>query len=559
MSPRSAAILRFLFACAAIAGAVWGANRFLIWRATQWVVREGEAIIQPAAGPGDLDASVRRWVEKTQATWPRDLDALVDALYAVGPAGSPAVRAMLERVARVNYGDRDGDWERWHENRESYTGDAAPSVGSRERVALKPRWKTAVGLTGWFSSILVLDKQVFVSSLGSALEDPNDLDDGVVLIDGTTGKPELIPSPVFDGARDVLGLSAGDDRIFAVCRNGVVFAIDREGHQQWVQRLKGAALGPPMSLDINQDGVVDVLVVTRGGRVEALDGSRHTTLWTSRELSPGLQALGAVLSRGAGRDVWVTLPDGAVALLDGRTGKERAVHQQPPGTLGGVVTDGLGLTGGASGAWFADRYGRLWSAAGNRQPPTFLPASPPAGDGLTLIAAARTIQRKLGEQPLLLLCPTSPDPDKGASVWALDLMGTYWRAPLPGAVWSTPLVANLNSASGCEILVATIEAGNEGRLTGQIRVFSGSGHPLFRMSIPASIEATPTLADVDGDNRLELLIADQSGQLHCFSTNSAGPVEWGSLGGDPHNTRSSRNAYSFGQRPSGLQWKWRPE
>jgi len=53
-----------------------------------------------------------------------------------------------------------------------------------------------------------------------------------------------------------------------------------------------------------------------------------------------------------------------------------------------------------------------------------------------------------------------------------------------------------------------------------------------------------------------VLVADQSGILHCYGTERIGPVEWGLAGGDSHNTRNSENAYRFGQTPSGRQWHW---
>ena len=67
------------------------------------------------------------------------------------------------------------------------------------------------------------------------------------------------------------------------------------------------------------------------------------------------------------------------------------------------------------------------------------------------------------------------------------------------------------------------------------------------------------MADVNGDGELELLIADQAGWLHCLATGQVGPVEWGLLGGDSHNTRNADNAFRYGQLPVGAQWNWQPD
>jgi len=81
---------------------------------------------------------------------------------------------------------------------------------------------------------------------------------------------------------------------------------------------------------------------------------------------------------------------------------------------------------------------------------------------------------------------------------------------------------------------------------------------VWRQVMPAPIECSPVIADVDGDMRLEVLVADQRGWLHCYATGRIGPVEWGLAAGDSHNTRNREHAYSFGQTPCGAQLRWKP-
>jgi hypothetical protein len=76
-------------------------------------------------------------------------------------------------------------------------------------------------------------------------------------------------------------------------------------------------------------------------------------------------------------------------------------------------------------------------------------------------------------------------------------------------------------------------------------------------SFAAPLECGPVIADVDGDDQLDLLVAEQDGRLHCYDTGVSGAVYWGVPGGDRFNRREAESAYSFGQVPHGFQWAWK--
>jgi hypothetical protein len=137
--------------------------------------------------------------------------------------------------------------------------------------------------------------------------------------------------------------------------------------------------------------------------------------------------------------------------------------------------------------------------------------------------------------------------------------GIAWRYGVDGAIWGTPAIADLNGDHDPEIIVGSIVPGADGHPTGLLSIVSRDGHLLRREALPAAIECSPVVADVDGDGRLDILVADQSGLLHAVTTGSIGPVEWGLFGGDSHNTRNAVNAYAYGQLPVGRQWAWKPE
>lgn len=545
----SAAIL-----CGAIGGAAWGMYRWSQTRNCNWIIERGRELILTHGSADEQAASIGRWRDQTRPRWPSSEGALIDAMYAAGPAESPAVRAMLESIARIQFGPRREDWQRWYRNRDALDAGEVPSVPRSERVTLKSRWTAPVGLTAWFSTILAMDGKVYVASLGEAASDPTDIADGIVCVDGSSGQSELWRAPPMDGLRDVIGISSGDQRLFGLCRNGRVYACDLHGQVIWVQQAGNVGLGPPLSMNVDRDSSPDVVVAVEDCRVVALNGDNGQPLWQTSPLANGAKGLGAVLSSSSSL-VWVTWPDGQVVALDARNGARRAELRLESGSLGGVVlTPERGLTAG----WVGDRRGRIWSL--HRQDRTgwqLLPCSPPGRAELELWAGPRTLRTE-DALPLVVSAPTGPYRGNRASVWAVHGSETRWRVPISGAVTASLLIANLNSTPAAELVIATMQPEDDG-VSGALHVYSNRGHLLAMRKLPAPVECTPVLADVTGDQKLDLLLADQAGRLHCFETRAAGVVEWGSCGGDPHNTHNTLNAFSFGQRVNGMQWNWTPE
>ncbi len=157
----------------------------------------------------------------------------------------------------------------------------------------------------------------------------------------------------------------------------------------------------------------------------------------------------------------------------------------------------------------------------------------------------------------------------------------HWRLAVDGAIWGTPALADLNGDGKPEIVLSSIEpfgstsSGPQPRpargpdatsessgppgVRGVVSFISLAGQCLHRLVVDAPVECSAVVADLDGDQRLEVLVADQSGMLHCYRTAGYGPVEWGLFGGDSHNTRNYANAYAYGQTAHGFQWRWKPE
>jgi outer membrane protein assembly factor BamB len=535
-----------------------------------WQVNRGLALLSGVENASALRAALDAWESQTRPYWNDRRDELIGWLFRAYALEDWRIQVLLTRVSNANYGDRREDWERWYANYRRMQAGLPPETSRKESVNLTPRWSTPIGLTGWFSTILALDGQIYVASLGTAFNAESDFADGVVRVDGTTGAADMWFAPEHRGPRDAIGLAAGDDCLFVACYNGMLAALARDGGSVWERHVGDPIVGAPLATDVNRDGATDVVVITRGGNVVALS-SRGEVLWrrTIATPRPGERLLGAALGSGdliAGSDLEIvaTLPTGQTRVLSSRTGALLWGCEMSAGSLAGPVCRGNAyehlptayVGDNAAGIWSLQRSANKleavrWQALALRSEET-------------LVGALRMLsnrERPIASEPApwIIAAPTGEYGGRVGAVCALDAGGLRWRLPLGGAIWGTPAIADLNADGRSELLVAATEPDGAGGVLGTLTVVSSSGHMLHRLYFPgAALECAPVIADVDGDGDLDVLVADQSGYLHCFGTKTYGAVEWGLLGGDSHNTRNADNAYAFGQVPVGRQWSWRP-
>lgn len=542
---------------------------YLRARSLQWQVRRAFTLLAEADTPAAVHAALAEWERQTRPAWEPRRDEFIAHLFTRCDLADVRVRLLLSRVAGADYGARRADWERWYQTRQRVRAGKAPVVRRSQRVKLEPRWEAPVGLTGWFTTILPIDGAVYVASLGTDYDNPQDRSDGVVRVDGTSGASELIftpSSPIGRGPRDVIGIAAGTDCLFAGCANGVVYCLGPSGRPRWETHVASAVEGPPLAVDFNGDGTDDVVVATRNGEAVALSGQTGRTVWVANvaDTTAGASLLGATLTLGQvlpghGDEIIVTTPRGDVAVLTARNGRSRWRTELDAGTLAGAVGRAT-QAGQGPPVYVGDRAARIWSLVNAGQSLEAVYWGTLAWDpDHTLVAGLRTLRAEPEGQPVLVACPSGAYGGRQAAVSTVSAVGSGWRLPLEGAVWGTPAVADLNGDRQLEIVVASIEPDADGVLRGVVNVVSHAGHLLNRHVLPAPIECSPVVADVDGDNLLEILVADQAGRLHCFATGGYGPVVWGLHAGDSHNTRAADHAYAWGQVPFGYQRQWRPK
>ena len=572
--------LLFLVALVA-AGALGGKWLLRSYRAS-WCIAEGRRAFANMTARDELPRALAAWEARTRAYWQDDPDPLIQKLYKGLDPNRPddfdLRRTLLECVSGANYGARRDDWDRWYKARQALAAGRQPEVKRREeRVALGLQWETPVGLTAWFTNILVLDGQVYVGALGSTQDPVDDLYDGIVRVDGRSGQALLLFTPPDKPPRDVLGLALGDNVLIAACRNGYVYAVDREGRLVWRHQAGARLVSGVVTLDATGDGVADAAVVTDRGKVVLINGKTGNSEWTAslpggEAGMPGTKSLvhaslAAVPFGGAGTPALVIASEtGAVCVLNARRGDVlwkgavAAGTYAPPLTFSNAADKQAVamLIDGEAQVWALTRSGArlelkwLWSLA--------------LGSDETAVAGLRTLDNGPELPPWTLACTLRGDGPLGGTVCAVGPQGVQWRCAPGGMIWGTPAVADLNRDGRSEIVVTSFVADAGKPEAGFVTVLSCEGQFLWQSRLPAPIKCAPVIADVTGTERLELLVADTGGMLHCYSVpGRRGAVEWGLYGGDPHNTRNAGNAYDWGQRPATNparpetdQWKWRP-
>ena len=540
-----------------------------------WVIRRGQELLATAHDPATSDAALRQWDAATSRYWQLDRERLIDRLLAFGPETDIPARRMLTFVAGVDYGGRATDWERWAEDRRQLRRGRSPKVPAKEQVRLEERWRADIGLTAWFTTILPIDEQIFIASLGAGWEMPDDPADGIVRVDGRTGDVRIFfPIPASEKTpRDVVGISAGDDCLFAALRNGSVFCVERDGQIRWRSSAGGVPVSPPMSHDVNKDGVTDVILCTSAGRLICLNGATGRTIWNAvlgssadlapthfpAAIQPGLYvflAIGDVTGGGA-KEIVVTTGSGKFFVASPHDGRVIWKYNGAYGfAAGGVqVSDRTN----ERGSFFAcDFQGQVWSISrGARELSAVMRGYTPLPAEGGVCAALRTAPN--GAQLLGgWLIAAGGDDEHDGRVTLLGTPERDWIYTLPGMIPTTPAVADLNGDGAPETVVASRPRPGTAQIP-TLLILSAEGHMLRRLNLAADVLAAPVVADVDGDGKVDLLIADSAGVLHCLATRQAGPISWGLFGGDIRNTRSARNAYEYSQTPSGYQWRWRPK
>lgn len=334
-------------------------------------------------------------------------------------------------------------------------------------------------------------------------------------VDGD-GLPDLVAG-TFDGAyRDEL-VAAGASRSTDLRDGG-------SGSQLALMPATGDLRAPPLPVDLDEDGVLEVVVLTTGRKLRALRTSPPEILW-SQDLEgtavgrpcvvrppstggpPGL-AVATVEGRlrvveGGGKSLWT------VDLEGSATGGPAAADMDGDGIEDLVVAVDLDPSRGYSLSIFSGKEGKslgriplpgaggtpaLADLDGDTVPDIVVGCGDPDGPGSSLVALPGRAARE----------------GRAESLWSLSLRT---RSPF------SPGLADLDGDGILDVCGAYLlePPGEGGPVLHALAVSGKSGRKLWEKLVGGRELAPPFLADLDGNGAAELVLAGSSDRVLALS------------------------------------------
>jgi outer membrane protein assembly factor BamB len=392
----------------------------------------------------------------------------------------------------------------------------APVASGRDLPTVK--WEARVGLTTYKTTILVQGGRVILGSNGEAWKSEDDPLDGVWVLDPASGATRAHLIPPGAGEKDVNGVALDGDQIVFGTDQGVVYRARLDGTVLWQALIGGDAEAAPGLYHADTDGIPDVAIAAEGGDFHVLNGRTGAVLFRIPSAQGEYSQMGFVappaLMDVTGDDVLDLFAPGRdnwLHAVDGRSGEPLWSNQHFSGLHGAPVfapTTGDGrwqliYTEAYSGVHAVDpATGQLQWGAELEHPGLgieglFGPVTWHPGAGCALLGTAWW-QEQEG-----LYC-VGPD-------------GVHWRYTEPvGNITSGAVIGDVDGRDGFEVVFGTE--------SGKVIALDGRGEPVWTLDAGGPVECTPTLADIDGDGLLELLVASNDGFLRAYDTRGRAPA-----------------------------------
>ncbi len=409
-------------------------------------------------------------------------------------------------------------------NHEGYSKPLFNEVKESKLKKLPLKWKTRVGITTYRTTLQYANGLIFTPSNGKSSKSLKDNLDGVHLVNGRTGQIQQTFQIGSNGDRDVNGVAVSASKIVFGDDNNNIAAFDWEGNLLWAHRARADFEGAPTLLNINNDIVLDVVAASEDGGLFGFDGKTGAVIWSFiPALTPELtyprnrgfmgSASTIDVNNDGYKDVLIGNRNGLFYVFNGTNGQILWKHRttEPSGILSSPLVKNNNI-------FYVESYGYLHKLTIKGRSLGKIPLSPqdyPQFVAMPMVNKLNTT----------VIGTTFYEQENG--FWRLAQY-TKDNFDKLGKISSSAILANVDNQAGQEFIFITesgwlIIIGEKGQIKGKFKLLVGG-------------EATPLVADVDGDSYLELVIALNDQHLYCYDLQSKGPVAWGQFRANPYNT-----------------------
>jgi outer membrane protein assembly factor BamB len=405
------------------------------------------------------------------------------------------------------------------------------------------KWKTYVGQTTYRTNILLHQNKIWLGSNGNTLDKTSqDEFDAVFSIDARTGQVVQKIQPLIPNGQkkdlsdlDVNGIAIDENKLYFGIDEGYFYAYDLSQNKilwqyktPFLENIEniGNVEGCPVVIDLNQDDENDVVFSVRGRGIVALNGKTGSPLWVQILTNDNGAFLTSPLCVDVNAD---NIPDVISGGWNATSIERESLLYALNGKNGEIIwkyTLGTGLKsspilvekGEKKAIVVASTYSVVHYIDLQGKHLYALDLNLPSGAISGLYAAVTLSPNETlaigsswwsGNDDGLWIAHLQKAEIEKENRYGYRIVSNKAQTFFPAnRITASAVVGQINSKKSWQIAVPTEK--------GELLLYDENTRKLERYKIPSGSECTPLLADIDGDKKLELLIACYDGYLYCY-------------------------------------------